>query len=406
MKVKVGADTIAEMGVPLSGGGLVAEMVSDPSKLASFGFPQEVIDRAHTLAEQLDEGVAPEFPVIRVEEGWSNNKNLWDAETLDSIAEQTNELEPVGHLGHIPDSQVNSALPEPQTTWVGAITKDEPSRQRKSKGKMVRAIYLAGFNLPGAKVRDFIKGRAVRGVSWYGPGDRIPIPGKGFKIKNFRLMHIDWARKGVEGMPSSRVVAIAKEQEEVPVAEKSLAQVSPEEFKAENPNGYDLLVREAVAEKDDKIAEMQDKLDAAEDDKKLLGDIREALKIDADSSPLEKIGNLMKRLGEKAKQQVEDALDAVLAEKVADEDTRQLVKRLMPVAEMESKAGDLTEDDSVEDLVAEMVTAAFDGDEVVQQFVSEQSSTPIVKRRTQLHNLSEVEKAVKDQGVEVTAVTL
>jgi hypothetical protein len=59
-------------------------------------------------------------------------------------------------------------------------------------------------------------------------------------------------------MPTSSVVATVKEMEGDKM-DKALSQVTPEEFKKENPNGYALLVAKATAEKDAKIGEMEAK---------------------------------------------------------------------------------------------------------------------------------------------------
>src|SRR3954471_13950259 len=121
---------------------------------------------------------------------------------------------------------------------------------------MVKVAYFAGYNLPGAKVRTYIKTKAVRGISWWGNGDQVVIPGKGVEVKGFTLKALDWARKLAEGMPTSSVVATVKEMEGDKM-DKALSQVTPDEFKKENPNGYALLVAEATADKDAKIGEME-----------------------------------------------------------------------------------------------------------------------------------------------------
>jgi len=281
----------------------------------------------------------------------------------------------------------------------------EPSRQKDRKGEMVKAIYLAGYNLPGARVRTYIKSKAVRGISWWGKARQIPIPGKGVRVSNFKLLAIDWARKGSEGMPSSRIVALAKEMKE-DTLDKELSQVTPEEFEKENPNGYALLVSKATAEKDKIIGEMEAKVKEGEEDKKLLDEIRKSLKIDADADPLEKIATLMQKLGVKAKEAVDKALDSILEERIKDEKTRGIVKRMMPVAEMESKAVDAKNKEEVEKIVKEMTDASFNEDEIVKEMVSEESA-PVVRRREEfMRGLGDTDKALKDSGMERERVTL
>lgn len=380
MKVNTKADntdTIGEMTTGEPEVGLISEMVRDASKLDNF-IPG-LSKKGQEIAEGDDN---PEFAILRVEEGWSNSGRLWNRSELDSIVKQTNELEPVGHLGHIPDDQEAFAFPQPQTTWIGAVAKDEPSKNKARIGEMVRVAYFAGYNHPDAPVRSHIKRRAVRGISWWGRGEQVRIPGKGVEVRNFTLKSIDWARKLAEGMPTSSIVAITGEQESSGMA-KELSQVTPEEFKTENPNGYALLVNEAVADKDKTIGEMQEKLDEAEDDKSLIQKLCEAIGIEKPDELLAKVTELKTRIGDKARVSTEAALDKLLAEKVQDEQKRALVRRLLPVGEMESKVADAKDAEEVEKLIGEMVTAEFDKDETIKTLIGEMSP-PVVRRREEL----------------------
>jgi len=359
--------------------GLVAEMITDPTRLDTFhpGWGAKGAALAQSAGDDK-----PEFPVVRVEEGWSRSGRLYSGEFLESIAEQTNALEPVGHLGHIPDDEVATAFPDPQTTWFGAITRMEPSKQKDRIGEMVKSVYFAGYNLPGAKVRTYLKTKAVRGISWFGRGEQVPVPGKGVEVRNFSLLALDWARKLGEGMPTSSVVAIASEMEGSEVADKSLAQVSPEEFKKENPNGYALLVSEIKAESADTIREMEEKVEDGENAKNLLAEVRKALHIKDDADPLAAIADAMSKLGARAQATLDAALDKILAEKVPDENQRKLVRRMLPVAEMQTKLTDAKEDDA-EKIVSEMVEEQFDKDDLIKEIVSEMAP-PVVRKREEL----------------------
>lgn len=356
----------------------VAEMITDAVRLDTFQPGWGAKGAALATAAEDDK---PEFPVVRVEEGWSNSRRLWDASELDSIAAQTNALEPVGHLGHIKAEDAATAFPEPQTAWFGAVTRTEASQDKARIGEMVKVAYFAGYNLPGAKVRGYLKTRTVKGISWWGSAELIKVPGKGVQVKGFQLKALDWARKLAEGMPTSAVVSIASEMEDKDMA-KDLAQVTPEEFKAENPNGYALLVAEIEAKSTAKIGEMETKLDAAKTDQDTLNEVRSTLKLKDGDDLLSVLATAMTKLGEKAKFALDAALDKVLAEKVPDEEKRKLVKRLLPVAEMESKLSDTAEDDA-EKLVGEMVDDSFDKDELIKQTVGEMAP-PAVRRREQL----------------------
>lgn len=364
--------------------GYIFEMVTEPAKLKDFGFGQDVISRAQFLKD-ANEDDKPEFPVLRVEEGWSGSGRLWSGEILDSIASQTNALEPVGHLGHIPDNEASTSFPEPQTTWIGAVTKMEKSEQKDHLGEMVKVAYFTGYNLPGAKVRGYIKSKAVRGISWWGRGDMVPIPGRGVAVKSFTLQTLDWARKLSEGMPTSRIVAMAREMKETDKMEKDLSQVTPEELKREAPNLYTLLVGEMSTEHDEQIAEMEKKIEEGGKSRSLVDRCMEVLGITDPEKLIDEMTSLKEKVGAKAAAMVKTALDTLMEEKVPNEERRALVMRLLPVGEMEAKASDVKGQEEVDKLVGEMVTAAFDKDEVIQQYVGEMQPL-VVRRREELRS--------------------
>lgn len=360
--------------------GYISEMLTQADKLAGYGFDQEVIAKATTLKE-ANKDETPEYPVVRVEEGWSGSRRLWPARELDRIVAQTNELEPVGHLGHIPDDQAAFSFAEPQTTWFGALAKTEPSQQKDRLGEQVRVAYFAGYNYPGAKIRGYIKSRAVRGISWWGEADQVPIPGKGVEVRNFTLKALDWARKLSEGMPTSRIVAIAREMEDK--MDKELSAVTPEEFEKENPNGYALLVAKIEAGHATVIGEMEKKVKDGEDAKSLLTRVCEAIGISDPEKLIEEVTALRAKVGAKAKAMVDTALATLMEEKVPNEEKRALVQRLLPVGEMVTKAEAAKDAEEVTKLVGEMVDAAFDSDDVVKGIISEMAP-PVVRRREEL----------------------
>jgi hypothetical protein len=363
-------------------GRIVGEMITEPAKLKDLGFSDEIVAKATTMKEATsDEN--PEFPVIRVEEGWSKSRRLWPAKEVNRIVDQTNSLEPVGHLGHIPDDEMDTAFPDVQTTWLGAYAKDEPSQLKERVGEMVRVAYFVGYNHKGAKIRELIKAKAVRGVSWWGRANHIPIPGRGVEMRDFDLLTIDWARKNSEGMPSSSIVAIAGEMEDSKMAEVDLAQVTPEQFKKDNPNGYALLVSELDAEHKKTVGEMEEKVKDGEAAVDELGSIKKLLKVEDGKSALDTVTTLMSRLGAKAAELVKAELDKVLGEKIEDEGHRQIVRDLLPVGEMEAKAADATDEEAAKKLVGEMVDTAFDTSDSIKLLVGEQAPAA-VRRREEL----------------------
>lgn len=186
----------------------IREMVyNDEKRLRDFGFSDTVVGRAKNVAEMADDD-DPMFVVVRTEEGESRSGREYDGSILESIAEQINAKEPVAHLGHIPDHQLDTALPDPQTKWLGAVTRMEGSRLPERMGKMVKTIYVAGYCLKGAKIRDYIKTGVVDSTSWQGRAAQKAVAGR-VKVERFVLDSLDWSRKGAQGMPTASVVALA-----------------------------------------------------------------------------------------------------------------------------------------------------------------------------------------------------
>jgi hypothetical protein len=378
--IKSDKATVAEMYGGSGEVGTVAEMLTDPKKLADLVPLAGLGEKASSIAEAMEDD-KPQFPVVRVESGWSNNGRLWTGAQLRSIAEQVNALEPVGHLGHIPDNEAGTAFPDPQTTWLGAIVKQEPSQLKERMGEMVDVFYIGGYNHPGAKIRSLWKARAVRGISWWGNGVTKPIPGKGVEVTNFVVKAVDWARKLGEGMPTSSIVTVTGEMEGV--VDKELSQVTPEEFKKENPNGYALLVREAQDEQQTTISEMEEKVKDGDKAKSLLTKACEAIGIDDPDKLVEELVNLKTKVGEKANAMVKTALDTLLEEKIPNEERRALARRLLPVGEMEAAAADCKTPEDVTKLVGEMTDKAFNEDDIIKGIVSEMTP-PVVRRREEL----------------------
>lgn len=257
--------------------------------------------------------------------------------------------------------------------------------------------------MSGADIRHLIPAKAVRGISWWGDGDVVRIPGKGVEVKSFTLKALDWARKLAEGMPSSSVVAVTGEQETNTM--KELALVTPEEFKAENPNGYALLVAEATASKDKTIGEMEAAATAAEADKTLLHQVMEALGIKEPDKLLAAVTELTTKIGDKATTTVKDGLAKLLEQKVPDEGKRALVARLLPVGEMESAVADAKDADEATRVIGEMVDKAFNDDETIKTVIGEMQP-PVIRRRDDLRTGDKSDAALGAYGIERERVTM
>lgn len=341
------------------------------------------------VAELKDD--APEFPVIRVEEGWSRNGRLWTASVMGDIAEQINTNQPVAHLGHIPAAEHGTALPAPQTVWLGATVKVEPSQLAERKGQNVTVLYAKGYNLPDAKIRGYLKAKAVNSTSWDGRAQLRQIPGKGVEVVKFILSSLDWSRKNSQGM-SARFLGLAAEMSTIDdneggnKVEFDWAKVTVDQIKTENPSLYATLVAEMAKEKDEEIEGLQEQVTAAEADTDLMGKIREALGADADADVLAVIGDLMSRSKEIVKGSLNKHLEKILLTKVPNEASRKAVMSLLPAAEMEAKLPTDKTDEETEAIVLEMVNEAFDKNDVISNLVSEMggSGHSLSTRRVQL----------------------
>ena len=268
-------------------------------------------------------------------------------------------------------------------------------------------LYAAGYNLANAPVRALIKGKAVRGVSWWGRGEQRQIPGKGVEVVNFTLKHLDWARKGAEGMPSTSIVAIASEMTGgTTVGDKALSAVTPEEFKTENPNGYALIFAAGQAAGDQLVAEMKDEATKAEPAVSFMQKVRAllGLKEDDGSDPYDALVTMFNRLGEEAKAMTNKAIDKMLAKEIPDEQKRAVVKRLLPIGEMVEKVKGLPSDadeEKVESVISEMYSANVDKDDVLKGIIGEQTA-PSIRRSESLRTAGEgtdLNKAVAAQGM-------
>jgi hypothetical protein len=120
---------------------------------------------------------------------------------------------------------------------------------------------------------------------------------------------------------------------------------------------------------------------------------------------------MKKKVGDKAKATVATHLESILKERIPGEDDdadviakRALVRRLLPVAEMETKVSDVKEDEAKEK-IGEMVTSAIDSDSVIKAQIGEQAP-PVVRRREELRSGDKLDSALKSYGVERERVTL
>lgn len=312
----------------------------------------------------------PQFPVIKVEEGTSKNKIKWGGDILANIAEQINENQPVGYLGHIKPEDERWVLPPPQTWWLKGVTKKEGDKT---------VLYVKGYNLPDEPIRRYVKAGVVNSVSWHGKAAVQHMKGGIQQVKEFALESIDWSRKGKAAM-SARLVTVAAEMEgEEESGVSDISKVTVAELKADNPNLYQLIVNETEAEQKEKVEELADKAKEAESHNALFAKLREVLHVDDKADILEAVTSVVTKVEEIGRKNVNERLSAILSEKIKDEDARAVVMRLMPVSEMSEL------DDTK---LKEKVNETIDKDDSIKAIVNRFSGSPApLKGR----NVSEME---------------
>lgn len=171
----------------------------------------------------------------------SANKRRWTPELLATVAEQINDKVPDGYLGHLKDEDRATAMPEPQTIWVGATIKEIDGKMR---------LLAKGYVMPYAdKLRSYIKKAIAAGkqvaVSVYGEAlqtwNKVD---KLYDISEFDLESIDWARTGSAGITPAFIPVIAREQTDESNMEVKLSEATLEQLKELRPDLVDALKEE------------------------------------------------------------------------------------------------------------------------------------------------------------------
>ncbi len=322
------------------------EMVGDPA--VTIKLNKRRVDELLEIYEDTD----PQFPILRVRAGSvSKNGNHWPESILQDVAEQINNNEPVGYLGHISPSDMGFAFPEPQTLWLGA-------KVIESEGKPT--LFVKGYNIPGQTARRHVKSGLIKTASWRGRA-LGKIVNKTKMIESFILESIDWARPGTAGM-DARVVAVTSEMEG---SEKEMdwATVTLDDIEKNNPSLF-LLLEQRVAEKNKTaVQEMEDKVKKADEAVTIMDQLCSVLKIEKVGDALDRVGELMEKVDELGKTEVKQALTALLQRKFKNANTQKAISRFIPItemvdkdeAEMEKFIDNLVDtDDDVKSIVTEM----------------------------------------------------
>lgn len=328
------------------------EVVEDVTKVVK-------LDKARVQEIIEDYGdEKPQFPILRVEAGLSENGNNWPDSLLENIAEQINRDEKPGYWGHIPPDQRGYVFPDVETVWLGATVKRESGKQ---------VLYVKGYNHPESKARRHR--RMARVTSWAGKASGKIVNGVR-NIEKFALESIDWARPGANGM-NARVVAWATEMEGSEngvTTGVDLAKLTLDELRAANPSLFTLMKQEVEREQESAVQEMKDKAKKADEAETVFGRLRKLLGIDADKDVVEAVSEVVTKVEDIGKGELKNRIAAVLTRKLGDKAeakrAQSAIMRLIPVTEMADKT-----DDEIEKAVEEFLSSDEDAKAIVTEMV-------------------------------------
>lgn len=300
------------------------------------------------LRDVTDGDDHPEFIVVEFEECKSGNNVYYDKEFFVDLAEQINSKKPTGYLGHkhFQGLDKEDLLPDPQVVWLGAHVDTSGV-----KAKLTAKGYLIPSS-EGGKARAWIKRKAINSVSW--SADAVLTLGKdgSYRVKEFFLESIDFARKNREGVRNQRLTVVTEmEGGELKVDDDDLkGAVGKLTFQELNAYAPTLVVAIKEMGKDEvkgdvatAVAAKEEELETKHKDEiekhpeiTLMQKIRDLLGIkdDPTAKPDEVLASLLSRLDELGKEAVEVWFNTEILDKKVPENARALVKRLVPVKEM------------------------------------------------------------------------
>jgi len=351
----------------------IAELTSDAGAIVKLD--RELID---TITDGDDK---PQFVVVCIEEGKSKNQIYYGPAVLASVAEQINENQPVGYLGHLHTTRENkeNLLPEPQAVWLGATTVKEGNKTK---------LYAKGYLFPESKIRNWIKRKAVNSVSWAGDAVLTPLAGGGYTAKEIMLESLDFSRKLKQGMNAGVVAVVAEMEHEGgrEVTAEEIAALQLSELESHNPGliktikemqkknddeEKDSAVTAAVAEKDQELEAKLKEVPEVDEIQKL----REYFGVDPKTSVFDALVELTEKFSGMSKKMLQSVLDKMLEEKVPNERARKLVNRLVSVTEMRhSDMEFIYEADKIETELGEKVDDLIEKDEDIKAVITEMAS--------------------------------
>lgn len=337
---------------------VISEMTADP---ASGGNGVVIpIDR-DKLAKIKERDENPQFVTVAIESGWSKSNRWWKPEILKNIEKQVNAKKPVGYKGHMTKAEIDTKFPDPQTVWLGAKT--------VSVGDKV-VLWVKGYNLPRADVRDLLEHEAVNSVSVFGHSKMKPVKG-GYEVIDFDLESIDWSRKNQSGM-TARVMAVTSEMDSKggnSVEPKEIAALSEDEIRAHAPLLVKEIERKAVAPIEERIGEMTTTVETLQPEVDVLVKVKELLGLTEGENVVEKVTSLLSTIEDASASEIKAYIKEAISKKVKTERGQALVARL--IGEMHTEYDGQEFNDDLKAKIDADLEAKIEEDEVVKEIVGE-----------------------------------
>lgn len=358
----------------------IKETTAEASHLVKIS--QDVLD------EVTDGDPDPRFVIVEFEEGTSENNVTYDKAFFVDLAEQVNKKQPAGYMGHkhFQGLDKEDLLPDPQVVWLGATVNGESGRS---------ILTTKGYLIPnedGGKARGLIKRKAINSVSW--SADAVLSLGKdgSYRVKEFFLESIDFARKNRAGMKNQRLTVVTEmkgegnkvDDDDLKGAVSKLTLHELKEYNAPLVNAIKEMAKDEVATetavavkaKEDELTAAHETALATNPDITMMQRVKELLGITDDSiKPDELLATMIERLDEMGQQLVQSWFNTeILEKKVPNEKARKLVARLIPVKEMK---GDFRSERGIEKAKQELENKAdelLENDEDIQTVIKEMAA--------------------------------
>jgi hypothetical protein len=288
------------------------------------------------IKKLVEEDKNPLFVVVEaLSPQISQNNREWEEKHLFSIAEQINSKKPDGYSGHLREEDRSTKTPLSQTLWLGAIVKAIEGKKR---------LFVKGYILPYAEhLRKYLKTAKAAskkvGVSIYGTAKEVWDSTKNaYRVSDFNLESIDWARPGAEGVTGTGYLKLTSEMKNMDKLE-IIKGLTLEEIKGQRKD----LVDKVVSEMSSKIKEEGKK------------------EIDNLKKKIEEKDKVVSEIKDEVANLIDLKIDQELSKSVENSAVKSIVKRLViaemkdsTIGEVERATKSVLESEEGKSLISEM----------------------------------------------------